>query len=54
MIDDKLKLSLSEYIGRSGKWNIEDLRLDLVEYKAERKAGDRPNAVGAVPVPMVG
>ena len=37
-LEDKVKVTLSDYVTKTGKWDLESMKLDLTAYKTERAA----------------
>jgi len=40
-LEDKVKVTLAQYLTKTGKWDLESMKLDLTEYKADR--ANRPD-----------
>ena len=35
-LEDKIKVTLGDYLTKTGKWDLESMKLDLIEYRTER------------------
>ena len=42
---DKVKVTLEKYLTKTGKWDLETMKLDLTAYKATREGRAAPMAM---------